>query len=277
MSGDGGFKGRTRDYWNSIAAKYRAAIRISVEDFHYGPLIPGDSALGLLPPTLKGLRCLELGCGRAQNSIFLAKRGALCVASDISDAQLEGAAALAKGNGVEIELLRAAMEDVGTEARGGPFDLVHSSYAIDFCEDLDRAARAIASLLKPGGLLLLSTGHPLFSGEWLELKNGDEGLFLKDYFNPAPDVRKDKSGAETVRASFRPLSETANSLIAAGLAIEGLFEPRARIDPKTPAATLDGTAPYWSKGWLTYAKELSRIPVVAIFKCRRQGPPSLSK
>ncbi len=267
--GDGGFKERTRAYWNSIAAKYRAAIRISCDEFHYGPLVPGDSVLRLLPQRLEGLRCLELGCGRAQNSVFLAKRGAACVASDISDSQLEGAQALTKEHGVRIETLRAAMEDISLEDARGAFDLVHSSYAIDFCEDLDRALRAVAALLKPGGLLLLSTGHPLFSGEWIELKNGDEGLFLKDYFKPAPDVRKGKDGAETVRSSFRPLSETANSLIAAGLVIEGIFEPRAQIDPKAPPEELDGKAPYWSKGWLTYAKELSKIPVVAVFKCRK--------
>jgi len=266
---DGGFKERSRSYWNSIAARYRSSIRISTDDFHYGPLIPGDSKLKLLPRSLKGLRCLELGCGRAQNSVFLAKRGAVCSASDISESQLEGAASLAKESGVEISFLLSPMEDIEPEGAGGPFDLVHSAYAVDFCEDVDRAVKTMAALLKPGGLLLLSTGHPLFSGEWLELESGAQGLFLKDYFNPRPDVRRTKEGAETVRSTFRPLSATAGSLLAAGLALEAFLEPQAQVPQKASPEELDKISPYWSRGWLTYAKELSKTPVVAIFKCRR--------
>ena len=261
------FKGRTRTYWNSIAAKYRTAIKISVDQFHYGPLIPGDSVFGLLPKPLKGLRCLELGCGRAQNSIFLAKAGAVCAASDISDIQLEGALALAQKHDVQIKFLRAAMEDLPLAI--GPFDLIHSAYALDFCENPAAALKKAHSLLKPGGTLLLSVGHPLFSGDWLELKNGEEGLFLKDYFHPAPDLRKDKAGNETVRASFRPVSETANLLLDAGFTIIRMLEPAASIRGKTVPEELDRLAPYWSKGWLTYAKELAFIPVVSIFKCVR--------
>lgn len=269
MSLNGGdpFKNRTRDYWNSIAGKYRSAIRISLDDFHYGPLIPGDSAFKLLPGELQGLRCLELGCGRAQNSVFLAKRGARCAASDISDTQLEGAAALASESSVNLELIRSAMEDIPSET--GPFDLVHSAYALDFCEEPLCALRKAHALLKPGGVLLISVGHPLFSGEWLELKNGDEGLFLMDYFKPAPDLRKDRQGRESVRATFRPLSGTVNLLLDAGFSIVRMLEPCAGIPDGLPPEELDRIAPYWSKGWLSYARELAKIPVVAVFKCVR--------
>lgn len=265
----GAVKGRTRKYWDSIAPKYRAAVRIGVDDFHYGPLVPGDSVLKLLPSPLCGLRCLELGCGRAQNSIFLAKRGASCVASDISEEQLKGAASLATQEGVSIEFIRSAMEDLSPEDLG-LFDLVHSSYAIDFCEDAARALEAVLSLLKPDGTLLLSTGHPLFSGEWIELVNGKEGLFLPDYFNPKPDVRRDKSGRETVRSSFRPLSETANMLIDAGLEIVRVLEPESLPVIGMSPEEISARVPYWSKGWLSLSTELSRIPVVAVFKCRRK-------
>ncbi len=261
------FKSRTRGYWNSIAGKYRSAIKISLDDFHYGPLIPGDSALKLLPGMLGGLRCLELGCGRAQNSVFLARKGAVCEASDISESQLEGASALAAESGVEIKFHRSAMEDLPSST--GSFDLVHSAYALDFCEDPKAALTKAASLVKPGGSFLLSVGHPLFSGVWLELKDGEEGLFLKDYFNPAPDLRKDKAGRETVRATFRPVSETANMLLDAGFSIERMLEPRAEIPEDASPEELSRIAPYWSKGWLSYSKELSRIPVVAVFKCVR--------
>ena len=62
-------------YWDDLADLYQKETRISTDDFHYGPLLPGDSILGLLPPVPQR-SCLEIGCGAGQNSIFLAKQGA---------------------------------------------------------------------------------------------------------------------------------------------------------------------------------------------------------
>ena len=75
---------KNEQYWEEIAAAYQTETVISTDDFHYGPLIAGDSTLKLLPETLEGLDCLEVGCGGAQNSIYLAKHGANCTAVDIS-------------------------------------------------------------------------------------------------------------------------------------------------------------------------------------------------
>jgi len=50
-----------RSYWDLLAPHYQEQTEISVDDFHYGPLLPGDRELGLLPASLDGLRCLELG------------------------------------------------------------------------------------------------------------------------------------------------------------------------------------------------------------------------
>ncbi len=44
--------------------------------------------LKLLPENLKDLNCLELACGGAQNSIYLAKNKAKCTALDSSVAQI---------------------------------------------------------------------------------------------------------------------------------------------------------------------------------------------
>ena len=58
---------KNEQYWEEIAAEYQAETVISTDDFHYGPLIAGDSTLKLLPETLERLDCLEVGCGGAQN------------------------------------------------------------------------------------------------------------------------------------------------------------------------------------------------------------------
>ena len=64
-----------RRYWDGLSARYQRVMEISTDDFHYGPQIPGESRLHLLPPLKSGMRALELGCGGGQNSVWLAKQG----------------------------------------------------------------------------------------------------------------------------------------------------------------------------------------------------------
>lgn len=249
-----------RKYWENAASDYGKLIRITTSDFHYGPLVPGDSELGLLPGTLEGQRCLELGGGAAQNSIYLAKHGALCTALDIAEGQIQRASELARSENVNVGLFAMEMEDISKD-RFGSFDLIHSSYAISFTPSPEKVVKLCAEMLNPGGILLFSTGHPLFSGEWLELEN-EFGIFLQDYFEPVPDSRFAKDGSEIVRSAYYPLSETARWISEAGLLIERLLEPRP-----LPVGQGKTDFPYSSKGWLSLYPKLAKIPVVAIFKC----------
>ncbi len=159
-----------RAYWDALADEYARITRIRTDDFHYGPQIPGERELGILPPLGPGARALELGCGEGQNSLWLAKKGLDCEALDVSEEQLAKARGLAKREGVRIAFRRASLED-------------------------------FAAAAKPGGAVLVSTVHPLYNGEWIEGEREDEsgadageagsGLFLRDYFSPPDDVRDD--------------------------------------------------------------------------------------
>ena len=65
------FKGNTDEgsarYWDDLAEVYQKETRISTTDFHYGPLLPGDSTLQLLPSIGKNdpkhFQALEIGSG----------------------------------------------------------------------------------------------------------------------------------------------------------------------------------------------------------------------
>lgn len=250
----------TRDYWDAIAANYSKVIRIRTDEFHYGPLVPGDSQLKLLPEDLDSLRCLELGCGAAQNSVFLARRGADCVALDISEKQLRSAAELAEIEGVSIEFVHCPMESI-SPSRFGKYDLIHSSYAISFSETPEQIIRSCSEMLRPGGCLLFSTGHPLFCGEWLEL-DGEMGLFLDSYFNPPPDSRFNQEDEEIVRSNFYPVSVMYDWIRNAGLTVERILEPEPLPVEDMEAKDI----PYSSRGWIELYEQLRNIPVVIIFK-----------
>ena len=251
-----------RGYWDSLADEYARITRIRTDDFHYGPQIPGERELRLLPPLGPESSALELGCGGGQNSVWLAKKGVRCEALDVSEGQLAHARALAAREDVRIGFRRASLEEFAAgPPPAAPFDLVHSSHALEFVADPGPVVRAMAAAAKTGGTVLVSTVHPVFNGEWIvgewEDENGRDagdagsGLFLRSYFSPPDDVRDDAFGHAVSRAW--PVSAWFGWFRAAGLEVTALLEP-----PATP------DAPYTSDDWANHGGELDRIPSTVI-------------
>lgn len=255
-------------YWDDLADLYQKETRISTDDFHYGPLLPGDSILGLLPPVPQR-SCLEIGCGAGQNSIFLAKQGAQCIAIDISEEQLAYGRKLAAKEKVDVDLRCVSMDSLKDLQNPPSFDLIHSSYALPFSADPGKVIADCAALLKPGGTLLLTTGHPLYAGEWLDIGDGEDGVFLPNYFQLEADVRMSMDDKTMNAAQYWPISQIAEWMFAAGLAIERILEPAPMPIPEMSKKEIREKVPYDSKGWRALYDQLARIPIVVIFKCRK--------
>jgi SAM-dependent methyltransferase len=77
-------------------------------------------------PEVAGLDTIELGCGTAYVSAWLARRGARPVGVDITPAQLETARALQREHGLDFPLLEASAEAVPLP--DASFDLAISEY-----------------------------------------------------------------------------------------------------------------------------------------------------
>ena len=257
----------SRRYWDNLTRIYQEQTTISCGDFHYGPLLPGDSAVGLLPADVGGLRCLELGCGAGQNSIYLASRGAQCSALDLSGEQLACGRELAVEHNVTVDFIQGDLASLPFRHESC-FDLVHSVYALPFVEDQSAAVVAAASLAKPGGVLLLSTAHPLSTGEWWEEEDGEPVVLVRDYFQPIPDVRTDAASAV---ATCRPVptSDTFAWLSAAGLTVTAFLEPRPLPVAEMSERLRREHVPYYSEAWCERHGELARAPFVAIFRAVR--------
>lgn len=257
----------TRNYWDQLADDYQEQTHISCEDVHFGPLLPGDRQLHLLPQPLDGRDCLELGCGAAQNSIALARQGAHCTAVDLSTKQLAHAQTLAQQHHVQLRLLQADLQTF--DPHGETFDLVHSCHALEFASDPQQALAHMATLLRPGGTLLLTTVHPLSAGEWVSLEDED-GLLLKDYFNPTPDARELSDNAHS-QAQPLTIDAITSPLIRAGLTITHIVEQPCTL-LGDGSDSLDDI-PYWSPAWLEHAPELQRIPYTLIVVAQRPAIP----
>jgi SAM-dependent methyltransferase len=255
-------------YWDDLAALYQKETRISTGDFHYGPLLPGDSILRLLPTLGTSLHSLEIGCGAGQNSIFLAKQGAQCVATDISEKQLAHGRRLAAAENAEVDFRRISMDSLreGLLAERS-FDFIHSTYALPFSADPQKVIADAAAMLVPGGTLLLTTGHPLYAGEWLDIGDNEDGLFLPDYFRPEPDVRMSLDDKTMSAAHYWPISAISEWIHSAGLVIDRLLEPAPMPIPEMSEAEIRAQVPYESADWRALYPQLARIPVVVIFRC----------
>jgi 2-polyprenyl-6-hydroxyphenyl methylase/3-demethylubiquinone-9 3-methyltransferase len=114
----------------------------------------GLAAGGLRP--LAGLRVLDVGCGGGLISEPLARLGARVTGLDPAPETIEAARRHAAGQGLDIDYRAGRVEDLGaTEA--GAFDAVVCLEVVEHVPDPAAFLAACAGLLRPGGLMLLST------------------------------------------------------------------------------------------------------------------------
>ena len=99
-----------------------------------------------------GLDAIELGCGTAYVSAWLARLGARPVGVDITPAQLETARAIQAEHGLAFPLIEANAEAVPLP--DASFDLAISEYGAAIWCDPYRWIPEAARLLRPGGRLI---------------------------------------------------------------------------------------------------------------------------
>jgi SAM-dependent methyltransferase len=137
------------DYTDASAARAWAQ-----EEITWGVFEVPDSELNLLGD-VTGLDAVELGCGTAYFSSWLARRGARVVGVDPTPAQLATARRLQAETGIDFPLVEAIGEDVPLP--DSSFDLVLSEYGASLWADPNRWVPEAARLLRPGGRLVFLT------------------------------------------------------------------------------------------------------------------------
>jgi SAM-dependent methyltransferase len=145
---------RNREVWTSSNKEYTdasASRAWAQEEITWGVFEAPESELNLLGD-VDDLDIVELGCGTAYFSAWLARRGARVVGVDPTPAQLETARRLQRETGVEFPLIEAIGEDVPLP--DSSFDLVHSEYGASLWADPYRWIPEAARLLRPGGRLI---------------------------------------------------------------------------------------------------------------------------
>jgi SAM-dependent methyltransferase len=99
-----------------------------------------------------GLDVVELGCGTAYFSAWLARRGARPIGIDPTPAQLETARAMQREFGIDFPLLQAAAESAPLP--DASFDVALSEYGASIWADPEMWVAEAGRLLRPGGRLV---------------------------------------------------------------------------------------------------------------------------
>ena len=145
---------RKRQHWDALADEYApsGARHWAQPEPTWGIWGVPEAELHLLPDDLEGRDVIELGCGTAYVSAWLARRGAHPVGIDNSPRQLETARGLQREHGLEFPLHLGNAER--TPFADASFDIAISEYgAAIWCDPylwIPEAAR----LLRSGGELI---------------------------------------------------------------------------------------------------------------------------
>lgn len=245
---------RNRAMWDEWAQRYAAAgARAWAQNAPaWGIWQVPESQVRMLPADLAGKDVIELGCGTAYVSSWMARRGARVVAIDNSQAQLATARRLQCEHGVEFPLIHGNAEEVPYP--DASFDFAISEYGACLWADPYRWVPEAARLLRPGGHLTFLTNsflHTLCVPDEDDVPAGDRllrpefGMCRVEYPND-PGVEFHLSHGEWIRLLRR-----------SGFELEDLIEvyPSADATTQYKHVTLE-----WALKW----------PCEEIWKARRR-------
>ena len=104
---------------------------------------------------LAGLRIADIGCGGGLVSEPLAGLGAAMTGIDPAEENVAAARAHAAEGGLEIDYRAVRVEDLAAE--GAQFDAVIALEVVEHVPDVQAFVGVCASVVRPGGMMLLST------------------------------------------------------------------------------------------------------------------------
>lgn len=181
-----------------------------------------------LLPQVQGKAVLDLGCGMGQHARQYAAMGAASVLGiDLSEKMLAFARTHASGENIRYQ--RMAMEEL--DGLEGTFDLITSSLAFDYVEDLNRLMASIYGHLKDGAHLVFSMSHPMataYDGSCDRFTRSETGQRL--YANVCRYMEEGRRVVPWVVEDYelyhRTFATIVNAITGAGLMIERCEESK---------------------------------------------------
>lgn len=235
---------RNRDYWTRT---HRDWIEVGREcwtndEISWGIWSVPEADLGALGDldALHGADVVELGCGTAYFSGWMAKLGARPVGIDVTPAQLETARGFQREFGIEFPLIEASAEDVPLP--DGSFDLAFTEYGASIWCDPFKWIPEAARLLRPGGVLVFLRNSPLSICCSPDTGPAVEAL-QRDWFGLGRVEWPDEEGVEF----HLPTGPMLRLLRSSGFEVEDLIEIQA--PEQAPETRFEYMTHAWARRW----------------------------
>ena len=244
---------RNRALWDDWAVKFveSGEHNWATADATWGIWDVPESQVGALAVDLQGKDAIELGCGTAYVSSWMARRGARVVGIDNSAAQLATARRLQIEHGLEFPLLHGNAEAVPYP--DASFDFAISEYGACLWADPYRWVPEAARLLRPGGRLVFLVNSALL----MLCMEAEDGVAASDrLLRPAFGMYRVEWPGDPGVEFHLSHGDWIKLLRRSGFAIEDLVELRPAEDATTryPFVTRE-----WARQW----------PCEEVWKARR--------
>lgn len=231
-----------RDIWNEIAAYWDQQVGEG-NDFQKQLIMPGTDRL-LLPQA--GERVLDACCGNGNYARRLGKLGCDVLAFDGASTFIEIARRkTTAADGRIVHVVADACDEAAmlTLAEPASFDAIVCSFAVMDLPTIDPLFRASRRLLKPGGRMVFSLGHPSFHTNEADFVARQEqgegepvqtfGVSVSRYASDWPHLSRGILGQPQPHWIYhRSLSTILASCFAGGFVVDGMEEPTFAPDTR---------------------------------------------
>jgi 2-polyprenyl-3-methyl-5-hydroxy-6-metoxy-1,4-benzoquinol methylase len=264
--------------WDERAPAHAASPDYAVDRFVTDPAFLSDVVRFDLPRlgAISGLRGVHLQCHIGTDTISLARLGVRMSGLDFSPAAIEQAQELAARTGTEVDFHEADVYEAVDLLGAASYDLVFTGIgALCWLPSVDRWARTVAGLLKPGGRLFIREGHPML---WALDDVRHDGVLSVGYpyFETAEPLVWTGGGTYVeTEAAFvhnvthewnHGLGEIVTALLDAGLDLTGLVE-----HDSVPWEALPGLMTRDGAGEWRLTERPERLAASYTLQARRRG------
>eukprot|EP01132_Coremiostelium_polycephalum_P005642 gene5642-7023_t len=208
----------------------------------------------LLPSTLKGKSVIDLGCGIGETIEYLKNSGLdpkTVVGVDLSKLMIDAAKLYFKDDFPSVSFQNIPMQDIDFDPNS--IDLIVSSFAFHFVKDFDTFVAKLHKILTPGGNLIFSVLHPVFTCakfQWYSDSDGNRLHWpLDNYFHEGQMTAHYL--VQDIVYYHRSIETYVRILLKHGFKLDHLGEPHP--NPIT----------------LPQKKDFNRVPHVLLFKCTK--------